>query len=42
MSLPTMSESAKIANIHYIYQQRPNKERAKRWSNENWEGLDMN
>ena len=28
MSLPTMSESAKIANIHYIYQQRPNKERA--------------
>jgi len=23
-----MSESAKIANIHYIYQQRPNKERA--------------
>ena len=28
MSLPTMSESAKIANIHYIYQHRPNKERA--------------
>ena len=28
MSLPTMSESAKIANIHYIYQQRPNKLRA--------------
>ena len=28
MSLPTMNESAKIANIHYIYQQRPNKERA--------------
>jgi len=26
--LPTMNESAKIANIHYIYQQRPNKERA--------------
>ena len=26
--LPTMSESAKIANIHYIYQDRPNKERA--------------
>ena len=25
---PTMSESAKIANIHYIYQDRPNKERA--------------
>ena len=23
-----MNESAKIANIHYIYQQRPNKERA--------------
>jgi len=23
-----MSESAKIANIHYIYQQRPNRERA--------------
>ena len=21
--LPTMNESAKIANIHYIYQQRP-------------------
>jgi hypothetical protein len=28
MSLPTMSESAKISNIHYIYQDRPNKERA--------------
>ena len=28
MGLPTMSESAKIANIHYIYQQRPNKLRA--------------
>ena len=28
MSLPTTSESAKIANIHYIYQQRPNKLRA--------------
>ena len=26
--LPTMSESAKISNIHYIYQDRPNKERA--------------
>ena len=26
--LPNMNESAKIANIHYIYQQRPNKERA--------------
>jgi len=26
--LPTMNESAKIANIHYIYQQRPNKLRA--------------
>ena len=26
--LPTMSESAKIANIHYIYQDRPNKQRA--------------
>ena len=26
--LPSMNESAKIANIHYIYQQRPNKERA--------------
>ena len=26
--LPTMNESAKIANIHYIYQDRPNKERA--------------
>ena len=25
---PTMSESAKISNIHYIYQDRPNKERA--------------
>jgi hypothetical protein len=25
---PTMSESAKIANIHYIYQDRPNKLRA--------------
>ena len=25
---PTMSESAKIANIHYIYQDRPNKQRA--------------
>lgn len=28
MSLPTMSESAKISNIAYIYQDRPNKERA--------------
>ena len=28
MSLPTMSESAKISNIHYIYQDRPNKQRA--------------
>ena len=26
--LPTMSESAKISNIHYIYQDRPNKQRA--------------
>ena len=26
--LPTMSESAKLSNIHYIYQDRPNKERA--------------
>ena len=26
--LPTMSESAKISNIHYIYQDRPNKLRA--------------
>ena len=26
--LPTMNESAKIANIHYIYQDRPNKQRA--------------
>jgi len=26
--LPTMNETAKIANIHYIYQDRPNKERA--------------
>jgi len=26
--LPSMSESAKISNIHYIYQDRPNKERA--------------
>ena len=26
--LPTVNESAKIANIHYIYQDRPNKERA--------------
>jgi len=25
---PTINESAKIANIHYIYQDRPNKERA--------------
>jgi len=28
--LPTMSEIAKIANIHYIYQQRPNKLKADR------------
>ena len=26
--LPTMGESAKISNIHYIYQDRPNKHRA--------------
>ena len=26
--LPTVNESAKISNIHYIYQDRPNKERA--------------
>jgi hypothetical protein len=28
--MPTMSESAKIANIHYIYQQRSNVQRASR------------
>jgi hypothetical protein len=26
--MPTVNESARIAQIHYIYQQRPNKERA--------------
>jgi len=26
--MPKMSEAAKIANIHYIYQERPNKEKA--------------
>jgi hypothetical protein len=26
--MPSVSESARIAQIHYIYQKRPNKERA--------------
>ena len=26
--MPKVNEAAKIAKIHYIYQQRPNKERA--------------
>jgi len=40
--LPTMNESAKIANIHYIYQQRLIRKEQTRWRKENWEGLDMN
>jgi hypothetical protein len=30
--MPSVSESAKIAKIHYIYQQRPNKERADKYA----------
>jgi hypothetical protein len=29
--MPSVSESARIAQIHYIYQQRPNKERADKY-----------
>ena len=30
--MPSVSESARIAQIHYIYQQRPNKERADKYA----------